>query len=52
MVHHGPAAPAAMSLCCLAQPASGWKPITTPGSGGTSVQCVRVKRGGEGEQAK
>lgn len=37
-----------MLLCCLAHPASGGKPITTRGSGGTSVQCVSVKRGGEG----
>lgn len=36
----------------LAQPASSGKPITMPGSGGTSVQCVSVKRGGQGERTK
>lgn len=50
VVHCGPAAPAALPLCCLAHPASGRQPITVQGSSATSVQCVRANReeGGEG----
>lgn len=50
VVHCGPAAPAALPLCCLARPASGWQPITVQGSYGTLVQCVRVKERKEGEE--
>lgn len=46
VVHCGPAAPAALPLCCLAHPASGRQPITVQRSGATSVQCVRANRGG------